>query len=149
MAKPTQLTGTIVAYNLSPHGDHEGVLLETEDGVVQVNFPKHGEGINAVVGAQVELSVERHDKKGKHKVFELVEHDGPVTGKVVRFNHSRHGEVNGYQLDSGEMIHVKPDGAKRSKVAIGDTITAEGEYRRGDHGTVIEASRVKKAKAAD
>ena len=146
MAKPIQITGALVAYNLSPRGDHEGVLVETEDGIVQVNFPKHGDGINAVVGAQVELTVVRHERKGKHQVYELAEADAPVTGKVVRFNHSRHGEVNGYQLDSGEMVHVKPDGAKRSKVAVGDTITAEGERRRGDHGTVIEAERVKKAR---
>lgn len=144
MAKPIQIRGTLVARNLSPHGEWEGVLVDVDGDVVQVNLPKHGGKLPG--DGQVELTVVKHDKRGKHLVYELAEAVAPVEGKIERFNYSRHGEVNGYHLDSGPMVHVKPDGARKAKLKIGDVIRASGELREGTDGTVVEAEAVAKVR---
>ena len=36
-----QLQGKVFAFNISPKGHVEGVLLKTSTGPAQVNFPKH------------------------------------------------------------------------------------------------------------
>ncbi|HEY4058057.1 MAG TPA: hypothetical protein VGM39_15690 [Kofleriaceae bacterium] len=144
MPKRVRLKGTFVAYNLSPRGEHEGMMLETEDGLIQVNVPKHGEAPTATSGKEIELEATKHERRGKHPVYELAVGPDGITGTVVRYNYSRHGEVNGYHLESGEMVHVKPDGARKTKIAIGDSITVEGERRSGRDGHVIDAEGVKK-----
>lgn len=68
------------------------------------------------------------------------------SGKVVRLNYARHGEVNGYQLEDCTFVHVKPEGAKRYKLRVGDRLTATGERRTGADAIVVEATKVTKRK---
>jgi len=146
-ASTTQLRGKIVAHNISPKGEVEGVLIETARGLVQLNLPKHADD-NAArglkVGAKVDLEAEREDEDGEHPVYRATA-GSDANGKVVRLNYARHGEVNGYHLDDGIFVHTKPDGAKRYKVKVGDQITAAGERRAGRDAVVLEATHVARA----
>ncbi|HEY0253595.1 MAG TPA: hypothetical protein VGC41_18810 [Kofleriaceae bacterium] len=147
MAKKVQkIQGTVVAHNLSPRGDIEGMMIETALRTVQVNLPKHG-GTIVPVGQLAAIDVEGHDSEGSHDVFLAREASDSVEGKVVRLNHSRHGEVNGYVLEDGTFVHTKPDGARRLKIKVGAQISASGERRVGPHATVIEADTVKAVKS--
>jgi hypothetical protein len=42
-----------------------------------------------------------------------------VEGIVKRRSHARLGEANGVDLDSGDFVHMKPDGMKRVGLQIG------------------------------
>lgn len=148
--KPFALRGKVVAHNISPKGHVEGALIETAKGIAQLNFPKHDAGalVRATkVGATVDLPAELEDEDGDHPVYRANDAGGSVTGVVVRLNYALHGEVNGYHLDDGTFVHVKPDGAKRYKLRVGDRITAEGSRRTGDAATVLEPDHVTKLAA--
>ena len=69
-------------------------------------------------------------------------------GRVVRFNYARHGEANGFILESGDFIHTAPKGFKKLKVKVGDVIEAEGEITAlfDGRGVVVEAEVVRKTK---
>ena len=151
VAKAAHVRGTIVAQNFSPKGHVEGVFVELRDGagVVQLNLPKHATpepDAKLAVGTTIDRAAERDDDgDSDHPVYVAREpDDGMAAGVVVRFNHARHGEVNGYHLDDGRFVHVKPDGARRYKVRVGDRIAAKGETRIGSAVTVIEATHVVK-----
>ncbi|HET9624785.1 MAG TPA: hypothetical protein VFP84_25635 [Kofleriaceae bacterium] len=137
----------MAAHNISPHGDIEGAMIECDGKTVQVNFPRHEEADLAArfrVDDTVELLVEPHDSEGEHPVFVASGNLSRVEGVVSALNFTRHGEVNGYRLGDGKLIHVKPHGARRIKVAIGDRIAAEGVLRVGTHATVLDAEGVEK-----
>jgi hypothetical protein len=139
--------GRVLSHNVSPKGHVEGILVESDDGVVQVNYPKHAAANLArrlPVGSAVELSVDFEDDGGDHLVYVARDMPAQVTGSVVRFNYALHGEVNGYHLDDGTFVHVKPDGARRYKVKLGDRIVAAGDCREGEDAVVMEAERVSK-----
>lgn len=142
------LRGRVLSHNISPKGHVEGILVENDAHVVQVNFPKHA-ATNLVkrhpVDSAVELAVEREDDEGDHPVYVARAVAAQVSGTVVRFNYALHGEVNGYQLDDGTFVHVKPDGARRYKIAIGDRVLASGDRREGEDAVVMEAEQVSKA----
>ncbi|MFT3693795.1 MAG: hypothetical protein QM831_11680 [Kofleriaceae bacterium] len=140
--KVQQINGTVVAHNFNPRGDVEGMMVETGTRTIQVNLPKHG-GKVIPVGGVAALDVAAHDSDGSHQVFELREEADVVEGKVMRFNHSRHGEVNGYVLEGDIFVHMKPDGARREKIRIGQRIHASGQRRVGKDSIVIEADKVK------
>jgi len=146
--KPFQLRGTLLAYNISPKGHIEGALIETDDGLAQLNFPKHAADEMAqalALGSKVDLTAELEHDDGDHPVYEPCEEAEQARGTVVRLNYALHGEVNGYHLDDGTFVHVKPDGAKRYKLRIGSTIAATGSRRRGTDAVVLEAEAVKRA----
>lgn len=146
-AKSLTLRGRVVAHNISPKGHVEGALVETSDGIAQLNFPKHGAedlARTAAVGASIHLAVELEDDDGDHPVYRASDETTSVTGAVVRLNYALHGEVNGYHLDDGTFVHVKPDGARRYKLRVGDRITAEGPRRTGPAATVLEPERLRK-----
>ncbi|MCZ2498775.1 hypothetical protein GN316_18585 [Xylophilus sp. Kf1] len=67
-----------------------------------------------------------------------------VSGKVARFNYARHGEPNGFVLDSGDFVHTRPDGFAALGLAVGDDVHAEGPSRPlvDGSGRVVEAHRV-------
>ena len=66
-----------------------------------------------------------------------------VHGKVKRINYARTGEPNGVILDSGEFIHMKPEGMKQVELKQGDQVTAEGTAAMMPLGQqVIEAKTV-------
>ncbi len=62
---------------------------------------------------------------------------------VARLNFAKHGEPNGVVLDSGDFIHLKPDGMRQVGLKIGDRVEATGEARPMELGhRVVEAVEV-------
>lgn len=55
--------------------------------------------------------------------------------------------MNGYVVADGVFVHVKPDGAKRYRVKVGDRIRASGERRHGTAADVVDASEVVRLRA--
>jgi hypothetical protein len=66
----------------------------------------------------------------------------PYSGIVVRLNFARHGEPNGFVLDSGDFIHTRPEGMAQLQLGVGERVEADGETRplAGGAGVVVEAS---------
>jgi hypothetical protein len=146
-AKTLALRGKVIAHNISPKGHVEGALIETAQGIAQLNFPKHAadDFVRSVeVGSAIDLPVEITDEDGDHPVYRGSDATVAVAGAVIRLNYALHGEVNGYHLEDGTFVHVKPEGAKRYKIRIGDRITAEGPRRTGAAVTVLEPEHVTK-----
>jgi hypothetical protein len=142
-----KLRGKVLAFNISPKGHIEGVLLETSDGPAQVNFPKHDAEAfsrSTRLGTKLELNVKREPDEGEHPVYTAQADDAETSGTVVRLNFALHGEVNGYHLDDGTFAHVKPEGAKKYKVRIGDQVKAVGQRRAGSDATVLEVRSLEK-----
>lgn len=158
------VAGTLKAYNFSPKGTIEAVLVEHDGKVLQLNCPPEiGEAVRKRVqeGKPVEADyaddpeIKKHHDGGHHPVHLLVRlrsHDGvtidvegtdpgqtiTVEGVVARLNYTRHGEPNGVVLETGDFIHLKPDGMREAKVKVGDTIKVEGAARPipGDRNAV-------------
>jgi hypothetical protein len=155
-------TGTIEALNVSPKGFHEGFLLRTGKKLVQINLPK-GEFIWGKIltsGEQLTVEIEPEQPHGKpeHAVFSLVRLLGVnghlaeggdkhgsrrFSGSIVRLNYALHGEVNGGILDSGDFLHLKPEGAREAKLKAGMQVEGLGMTKPmvGGHA-VIEAEEV-------
>lgn len=141
--------GVLQEFNLSPRGAIEGFLLHVDGKSVQINVtPDVGFAVVRGIGQTVEATVEpdvdagKHGK-GDHPVYNLVSltgndgkmliHGGKidaetatVQGTVKRINFARHGAANGVVLDSGDFIHLKPDGMKKVELKVGDHVIAEG-----------------------
>lgn len=144
------LRGKVIALNISPKGHFEGALVETKDGVAQLNFGKHDEerlGHELAVGQQVDIDTELEHDDGDHLVYRAAPTDSEVTGTIARFNYALHGEINGYQLDDGTLVHVKPDGAKKYGLKTGQKITAQGTRRVGASAVVLDAREVRTSKS--
>ena len=162
------LSGVVQAYNYSPKGGVEGMLVLDGERILQVNLPPDlglAIALTNAVGQSVEATVEpeQEDKKhpkGEHPVYRLGSlkatdgrvfgpagpgHEEPVTveGIVSRFNYAKHGEPNGVVLESGEFLHLKPDGMKHTGLQVGQQVTAEGRARPTPLGQrAIEAEAV-------
>jgi hypothetical protein len=142
--------GVLEEFNFSPKGGVEGFLLHSEGKTVQVNVTSDvGFAVVRGIGQNVEATVEAEPPSakhsdGEHPVYSLVTlhgadgkvlicsdtGDGEITtvqGVVKRINYARHGEANGVVLQSGDFIHVKPEGMKRVALTVGDQVTAEGK----------------------
>ena len=144
---PLKLRAKVVAFNISPKGHIEGALVETADGRAQINFPKHhAESLarSMRLGKRVELAVKPEPNEGDHPVFTAHGEPAELSGTVVRLNYALHGEVNGYHLDDGTFAHVKPEGAKKYQVQVGDQVKAAGEQRAGADATVFEVRALEK-----
>lgn len=142
-----RLRGELFAVNVSPKGHVEGALIATPAGTVQINFPKHEAEALArtmLVGSRVDLPAKLETAEFDHPVYVPSDLDGEaeVTGKVVRLNYALHGEVNGFHLDEGTFVHLKPEGAKRCGVKVGESVIATGSRRRGSAAAVLEARKV-------
>ena len=153
-------TGTVKSLNMSPKGFYEGAVLTAGKETMQVNFPKEEAQHFAdalTPGAEVSLEVEPEESRGTpaHPVFRLVhlsnghaagEH-GPkhktFSGRVERLNYALHGEVNGGILDSGDFLHLKPEGARAVDLKTGMEVEGQGPTKpmAGGH-VVIEAEEV-------
>jgi hypothetical protein len=145
--RQTTLRGTITAHNVSPHGELEGVLLESADGTVQVNLPDHDDPELAgrlKLNREIELQVEPEASEGDHDIYVISPDPARVQGRVTQLNYTRHGEVNGYRLKDGTFVHVKPHGARAAKISVGDQIAAEGSLRVGSYARVIEVADLEK-----
>jgi hypothetical protein len=145
--KSSKLRGKLLAFNISPKGHIEGALVETSEGRAQVNFPKHSAESLARsmhVGASIELEVKREPDEGEHPVYTAHDAEGEVSGRIVRLNYALHGEVNGYHLDDGTFAHVKPEGAKKYKLRVGDQVKVLGLRRPGTDAAVVEVRALEK-----
>jgi hypothetical protein len=165
--KLVKFQGLLQEFNLSPLGGIEGFLLHNADGVtVQVNVtPDVGFAVVRGIGQNVEASVEPEKqtnkrRKGDHPVYRLIAMTGndgkalvfanrgngevvTVQGVVKRINYTRYGEANGVVLESGEFIHLKPEGMKDARLKVADKVTVTGRASLMPLGQqVIEATTV-------
>ena len=155
-------TGTIEALNVSPKGFYEGFLLRTGKRLAQINLPKKERGMSAEqlkVGETIAVEAESEESHGKpaHQVFRLIrlldtnghsrKNDTTMprdfSAIVVGLNYALHGEVNGGILDSGDFLHLRPEGARAVKLKTGMQVEGRGSTRPmvGGH-LVIEAEEV-------
>ncbi|MDQ2774339.1 MAG: hypothetical protein M3Y57_05335 [Acidobacteriota bacterium] len=142
--------GTVQAFNVSPKGAYEGLLLQTKDELIQVNFPQEFAAAMSDLAAsaadvQLEVEAQKVDGHACHPVYRLlnVMNGKEFAGKVTRLNYALHGEVNGAILDSGDFLHVKPQGAAALKLKVGMKVKGTGSTKPmvGGH-RVIEADEV-------
>jgi hypothetical protein len=147
-------TGTIEAVNFSPKGFHKGFLLRTGKRIVQINLPKGESGtmdkcVNP--GERVTVEVEPEEPHGEpaHSVFRLVlllgvnghlaedDKHGNLhfAGRIEKLNYALHGEVNGGILDSGDFLHLKPEGARAVKLKVGMQVEGRGSTKPMVGGT--------------
>ncbi len=152
-----KLEGQLLQFNYSPKGGYEGLLLETKDGIVQINFAhEHAPNLVASIKPSAALIIKgepwNDDRPGDHPVFELVEikvngkaikidSTATVSGTVVKLNYAKHGVVNGAVLDTGDFVHLRPHGADAVSLMLGQKLSAKGEAKPKQFGagTVIEA----------
>lgn len=159
--------GTFRHIVYSPRGGVEGFLLRVKDEDLQFLVDKDDESLARVVaglvtGQQLVVSGEESPPSGKgpgvhavQSLRKLVSVDGAVpskvkakdvgyTGTVARFNYARHGAPNGYVLDTGDFVHVKPDGFSRLKIKVGDRVKAQGDahFLATGSGWAVEATSV-------
>jgi len=146
-----QKTGIVQTFNVSPKGTPEGLLLESDGEVIQINFrPELAAEVTAVAaeGKEFKADVEPEEAHGhpSHPVFRLVSlngHNGHFTGKVKHLNYALHGEVNGAILDSGDFLHVKPHGAAALDLKPGMKVKGTGSSKPMFNGhRVLEATEV-------
>ena len=151
------MSGVVKTLNFAPKGEIDGVLIEVGGDLVQINIPHElGDHARTLIGQEItvrtkpEPKVEEHPA-GDHPVFKLAAfldrageaedfaarkqkppppgHAEPVevSGIVGRLNYAKHGEANGVVLDSGDFVHLKPDGMKKAALKIGEQVTARGK----------------------
>jgi hypothetical protein len=148
--------------NISPKGFYEGFLLKSGKNVVQVNLPKehlHSFADGWALNGEISVEVEAEEPWGTpaHRVFRLVrvvdnggrnaekDHRPPrnFSGRIERLNYALHGEVNGGILESGDFLHLKPEGAKAVGLVVGMAVEARGTTKPMPGGRfVIEADEV-------
>ncbi len=162
----TRINATFTQVIYSPHGGVEGFLVRAGKDDVQFVLDKDDEDAARLVGSLVagqQLVVSGEalppSRKGPgahavHSFGKLVSVDGAVprkikasdgySGAIARFNYARHGAPNGYVLDTGDFIHVKPDGFAKLKLELGHRITAEGDahFLATGSGWAVEATTV-------
>lgn len=163
----TRIAGTFRHIIYSPHGGVEGFLLKVDDEDVQFVIDKEDENVarvaaGLVTGQQLvvtgEASPPSSKGPGAHAVRvlgKLVSVDGAVpakvkakdvgySGTIARLNYAKHGAPNGYVLDSGDFVHVKPDGFARLKLKVGDRVKALGDahFLATGSGWAVEAISV-------
>jgi len=142
-----QLRGKIISFNISPKGHIEGALVETKTGPAQVNFHKHdGKSLarSMPVGSTIDLKVSLEDDEASHPIYVVEDDEAEASGTVVRLNYALHGDVNGYHLDDGTFIHVKPKGAKKYQMLVGEMVKATGSRHPGADAIVLEAHAVER-----
>jgi len=155
-------TGIIEALNISPKGFYEGFLLRAGKQLVQINLPKHDHALSQTGLEQgqkitVELEPEKPHGEPEHEVFRLVDlagtkgasadvphrGTGHFSGCIERLNYALHGAVNGGILESGDFLHVKPEGARALKLKLGMRVEGRGRKKpMVDGHSVIEAETV-------
>lgn len=72
-------------------------------------------------------------------------HEEPieVSGTVERLNYAKHGEANGVVLNTGDFVHLKPDGMKAAALKVGQEVSARGKATPSQSGKrAIEAEVV-------
>ncbi len=162
-----QISGKFLHFIYSPHGTIEGLMIESDEGATQLVLGEAGAaGLLPLADTGVpiiavgEFQGWSSLKTDAHRVFSVeqlksINGKKPVgkkpvkripayAGKVARLNYARHGEPNGVVLDSGDFIHLKPEGFRRSKLQVGDWVEADGDSYPLDaeRGYAVEASHI-------
>jgi hypothetical protein len=164
------LSGTIEAFNYSPRGDIDGVMLKMSDKTAQINLPP---GMGAALsqtapGSTLKVSACPEPGQADHPIYELqsltteqgkkISVPGAGDDKFVHeeatikhLNYARRGEVDGALLDSGDFVHVGP-AARDLKLSVGQKITVDGfahAMLSGDHQAIhavaIDGKRVEQS----
>jgi hypothetical protein len=167
-----RLSGTLTQVLLSPKGGIEGLLLSIRGKQVQISTAPGAVDEYAdvlVAGVRVvAMAIADHSPKtkgGNHPVFkvkqltrigrkvlrESTHGAGPMVlkGVVAALHYARHGEPNGVVLDSGDVVHLRPHGMKKSGLKIGANVVANGERRMTVLGTtLLEAREINRVKIA-
>lgn len=152
------------------YGRVEGMVVHVDGAPAQVVLAEDDEAAAALVAALREgqvlsLDVRTTQSEKQHAAVhpvwalrKILKVDGaaptaprPVeaaplcSGKVVRLNFSRHGEPDGYVLDTGHFVHVEPDGFAKLGLGIGDRVEADGDHAISlstDGGWALEAETI-------
>ncbi len=171
-AKTQTLSGTLLQFVFSPKGAVEGLYIALDEAQVQVVIPpecsdalarslRAGDRVTVRVGVDDES-----DNDELHRVHRLVavlndagkplsvggDADGrsKVVGTVKHLNFAKHGEPNGVVLESGDFVHLNPEGMQRLHLVVGDAVRAEGKTRsHALRGVVLEAESVNGKKLAE
>ena len=165
MTKPTEfINGTCQRFLFSPKGAIEGALIKQKDTLVQVNVAAgHGAAFASAAGAGKRVRMravpDRSPKSANaaHPVYRFecfadisglaVEppkaHSGKakIDGIVAALHFARHGQPNGVILESGEFIHLRPEGMVRTGLEVGSEVRAVGELRMTQLGTPLLEAR--------
>jgi len=166
MAK-SKLTGTFIQVIHSPKGGVEGLLLEAEGQTVQFVLAKNDEAGATLVssikpGQSLTVAGDAMPPSNKgegvhpvHALDKITAIDGKApkraaaaasgySGKIVRLNYARHGAPNGFVLDTGDFIHVKPEGFAKLGLKVGDAVSADGDahFLSTGGGWAVEATKV-------
>jgi hypothetical protein len=143
------MSGEIVSFNISPKGFYESFINERGKTCCADQFPawiRPGRAGDLRVGQVLTVHAKPLDDKrpSDHPVYEWIRDENKAhTGIVKQINYARHGEPNGAILETGEFVHMKPDGARAVDLKVGQKLTVEGEVRTSPAGhTVIEATLV-------
>jgi hypothetical protein len=165
--RAASVRGTIRGLNFAPKGEVEGFLLDVDGGTVQVNLPPGRAALAArLVGREVVVEVGPEPAAAKHPAGDHPVHqfvkfrDTPeveglaldsaegdevveVCGTVARLNYAKHGEPNGVVLDTGDFVHLKPEGMRLAGLRVGQEVRARGKGTPPRvKATAIEAGEV-------
>jgi len=111
-AEVPRLSGKVVAFNLGPKGQIEGVMLDTPSGRAQLNFPRHR--------ASCQRAIDANDRVALETALELgdgpMAHPSPdhylpllyVMGAARPTDRARH-PITGFDLGSLSMRTVVLD----------------------------------------
>jgi hypothetical protein len=154
------LEGALQGYNFNPGGRHDSLMLTTEGGLVQLNFPAElADQVAAVAsaGSTLNAHVRPERSEGDHQVYRLEKlwvgdkelviggEDAPeseLKGVIKSFNYGRHGETNGFVLESGDFVQLGPKEAERVRLEVGQELTAKGHLRKMPSGKQLLKARV-------
>ncbi|RYX97621.1 MAG: hypothetical protein EOO28_01890 [Comamonadaceae bacterium] len=150
----------------SPRGSIEGLMIDTDgiptqfvtdtqDAVVASQLTSLTPGQEVVVeGVEAGPSPKGDADHTVYKFERLVSVDGQAAesahapghakGVVARLNYAKHGAPNGVVLDSGDFVHLRPEGMQRLALKAGDKVVAEGVSRplATGGGRVVDAHTV-------
>jgi hypothetical protein len=166
------LSGTCLQLLFSPKGGIEGALMKVKGSVLQLSMqPDAGAAFARATGPGKRLRVlaaADHSPKtrdGAHPVYqfealadvqgralELAANDPANTtikGIVAALHYARHGQPNGVVLETGEFIHMRPNGMAQVGLGVGARVSAVGGLRMTVLGTkLLEAREVNRIELA-
>ena len=158
--------GKVTQFLLNPHGDLDGLILNTADGKWQVHFPPHmskqvvkhiavGNTIR-VRGvkprdADVIAAVSLTSQQGAELIDEGPQHHGPkpekpegkpmdVQGEITMSLYGPKGELRGALLDDGTSLRVPPHAAAELAAYLtpGAFVQAWGHGVKNKYGQTID-----------
>ncbi|WP_295687557.1 hypothetical protein [uncultured Nevskia sp.] len=167
MTKKTEtINGICEQLLFSPKGHIEGALIRIDGQTVQLNVdPGIGVELARDCGPGKPLHVlavadqSHKTAEANHRVYKFesfanasnlgIDQIGAdpdntmIEGVVGAIHFARHGQPNGVMLQTGEFIHLRPEGMAYAELEIGSKVKAVGEVRLTMLGTrMLEAHQV-------